>query len=117
MAKQSAFVIRHQQDIDEAMRTAERITRQFDVDTLQIALNRSPKLRLGYKRIMELTELWMQVRKEYENVIIPHPEGDVARHHMQEELLYIAKDPSRVSEFHYRYPELRRDTYEPKRKR
>lgn len=117
MGKQSAMVIRHQQDIDEAMRTAERITRQFDVDTLQITLRRYKKLGLGYKRIMEITDLWMQVRNEYQDCIVRTPLTDVARHHMQVELLEIAKKPELVSEFEPRYPELRRVTYEPRKKR
>lgn len=46
------------------MATAERITRQYDIDCWQIALARYDKLDLGYQRIMELTELAQQVRRE-----------------------------------------------------
>lgn len=120
MAKQSAFVVQHQRDIEEAMQIAERITRQFDVDTLQMALHRY-KLGLGYKRIMEITDLWMQVRREYHGVIEQTPETDYDRHRMQVELLDIAKDPALVAEFEMRYPELRpapRETrHKTKRKR
>ena len=65
MAKHGSFVDRHSAMLDDAMRTAERVTRQFDMDSWQIALARYPKLDLGYQRIMEITELAEQVRAEY----------------------------------------------------
>lgn len=116
MSKQSGFIAKQAAEIDNAMRTAERITRQFDIDTLQATLRRC-KLKLGYKRIMEITELWKEVRLEYKDCILQTPETDVARHHLQAELLDIAKEPALVSEFEDRYPELRRVTYEGRRRR
>lgn len=100
----------------EAMRAVERATRQYDLDTLQITLNRYDKLRLGYQRIMEISELWEQVKDEYSYAIKGGVEADVARHHLDAELLQIARDESRIIPFEERYPELREITYK-KRKR
>ena len=73
------------------MATAERITRQYDIDCWQIALARYDKLELGYQRIMELTELAQQVRQEYARAITRDNEQDYYRVHMDRELQEIAK--------------------------
>jgi hypothetical protein len=96
---------------DDAMQIAERVTRQYDTDTFQIALSRYEKLNLGYQRIMEITNLWEEVRREYENAIFRHNETDVARAHLDAELLQIAKDEARIIPFERRYPELKGVTY------
>lgn len=101
----------------EAMNTAEHITRQYDIDTLCIALARYEKVSFGYQRIMEIMDLWRDVRDEYQYAIVKSVETDVARHHMDEELLQIAKDPARIRPFEKRYPELRKITYEGKRRK
>lgn len=54
---------------NEIYKTSERITRQYDVDTLQIALSRYKKLNLGYERIMKICELWEEVKEEYSNAL------------------------------------------------
>lgn len=109
------FAKRIYEEKAEAMRVAERITRQYDIDTLHIALARYEKISLGYQRIMEITKLWAEVRQEYENAIVKHVETDVARDHLDAELLQIAKDESRITPFNRRYPELRKITYEGKK--
>ena len=97
-----------------AMQVSERVTRQYDQDTFQIALNRYGKVKLGYQRIMEITELWEQVRREYEDAIKGGVEADVARHHLDAELLQIAKDEARIIAFEERYPEMREIRYDRK---
>ena len=111
------FAQRLYEEKAETIRVTERITRQYDIDTLHIALSRYAKISLGYKRIMEITDLWEQVRREYENAIIKHVESDVARAHMDEELLGIAKDEAKITPFESRYPELRKITYEGRKRR
>jgi len=102
----------------EELRRAERATRQFEVDTWQIALARYPKLDLGYQRIMEITELAEQVRVEYRGAIEKGPERDVCRHHLDEELKQImGKKQDELIPFEQRYPELKRDSYEGRRRR
>lgn len=101
----------------EAMNVAEHITRQYDIDTLCIALARYEKVSFGYKRIMEIMDLWRDVREEYQYAIVKSVESDVARHHMDEELLEIARDPERIRAFELRYPEMKKITYEGKRRR
>ena len=112
----SGFLVKQEIARQEWMETAERITRQFDVDTLQIALARYEKLGLGYQRIMEITDLWEQVRKEYRIALSNHKEADVARSHMDEEQRQIAPESVELIPFEGRYPELREITYD-KRKR
>ena len=47
MNGKNSFLRKQQAAIDEAFRISERITRQFDVDSWQIALARYAKLDLG----------------------------------------------------------------------
>lgn len=94
-----------------------RVEAQFYVDTLQIALSRYDKLDLGYKRILEITELWAEVRREHYKALIKDPEADVAQEHLDQGLLQIAKDPALIVPFQERYPELDKITYEKRRKR
>lgn len=112
----NAFLKRLEAARAEGTQIGERIARQYDIDTLNIALARYSKINLGYKRIMEINELWESVRLEYQNAIIKHNESDVARSHMDEELLQIAKDESRITPFEQRYPELKKITYEGKKR-
>lgn len=93
------------------METGERISRQFDTDTWQIALARYDKLNLGYQRIMEITELAEQVRKEYGGALSNGPEQDVTQEHIDRELKQIMAGREGFIPFERRYPELRRIKY------
>ena len=108
----SNFMQRLQRARDEAMRVAERCTRQFEQDCWQIALARYDKLNLGYQRIMELTELQTQVRNEYSGAVLKGSEQDVYRAHMDAELAQIMRDRAdQLLPFERRYPELKAETY------
>lgn len=113
----SGMLARIEAEKTAAMQVSERVTRQYDQDTLQCALNRYGKVRLGYQRIMEITELWEQVRREYEDAIKGGVEADVARDHLDGELLQIAKDEALVIPFEERYPEMREIRYDRKRRK
>lgn len=113
----NSYLKKKQEEIDAYMQIAERITRQFDVDTFQIALGRYEKIAFGFMRIMEITLLAEQVRNEYRGAITKGPEADVYRHHMDQELIEIAKDKVPVLPFEARYPELKKQTYEGRRKK
>lgn len=89
----------------------ERISRQYDVDTWQIALARYDKLNLGYQRIMELTELAEQVRKEYGGALSNGPEQDVQQEKLDRELKQIMAGREGFIPFERRYPELKRIKY------
>lgn len=94
---------------DELFKIAERITRQYDLDTLQIALARYPKLDLGYIRIMEICRLWDEVKEEYDLVLKRHPEQDYAQAKMDRELRQImAHRAADLIPCKDRYPELRK---------
>ena len=103
------FLQRQQAIRDEVFRVAERITRQYDLDTLQIALARYPKLDLGYTRIMEICQLWDQVKDEYDGTLKRHPEQDYIQAGMDRELAQImAHRRTQLLPFKDRYPELRK---------
>lgn len=111
------FVKRIQRERDAAMGTAERCTRQYELDCWQIALARYDKLNLGYQRIMELTELQAQVHNEYSGAVFAGPEQDVYRAHMDAELRQIMRDRAdQLLPFERRYPELKADDYGRRRK-
>lgn len=108
----SNFVQRLQAARDEAMRQAERCTRQYEVDVWQIALARYGKLNLGYQRIMEIAVLVDQVREEYSGAVLAGPEQDVYRAHMDAELAQIMRDQAdKLIPFERRYPELKTENY------
>lgn len=104
------YLLRKQSDlINETYHTAERITRQYDLDTLQITLSRYHKLTLGYDRIMEICDLWDEVKEEYSNALRRHPEQDYCLECMDRELAQImAHRAGNLIPAEKRYPELRR---------
>ena len=97
--------------------TGERMARQLDIDSYQIALNRYERLHLGFQRIMEITELAEQVRAEYKPALEGGPEADVYQHHMDQELTEIIKGNMELIPFSVRYPELKKPNYRGRRKR
>ena len=112
----NAYLLKREAETQVNRQIMQRITGQFYVDTLQTALARYTKLDLGYQRIMEICELWDQVREEYWVALSGDTESDVAQNHLDSELLQIAKDPALIIPFPERYPELRKITYGGKKK-
>ncbi len=110
------FLNRIQAERTDYARVVERSTRQYDMDTLQIALHRS-RLRLGYDRIMEITELWCAVMDEYRDTRTGHPEADVLRAHMDAELSEIMAGRPGFVPFEERHPELKEIKYEGRRRK
>ena len=96
--------------------TGERMTRQFDIDSYQIALSRYERLHLGFQRIKEITALAEQVRAEYKPALQGGPEADVYQHHMDQEIQEIIKGNMELIPFEVRYPELKKQKYERRRK-
>lgn len=103
-------MLRKQRELmDEVYRTSERLTRQYDLDTLQITLARYPKLNLGYDRIMEICDLWDKVKEEYSNALQRHPEQDYYLSCLDRELSQImAHRAGNLIPAEKRYPELRK---------
>ena len=96
--------------------TGERIARQFDIDCFQIALARYQKRNFGFQVIMELSDLAEQVRAEHKTALQGGPEADVYQHHMDQELEEIIKGNMDLIPFENRYPELKKQRYERRRK-
>lgn len=95
---------------------AERVTRQFDVDTCCLALNRC-KEAWGWKRISEFLQVWEDVRLEYSPLLTRGPEQDVAAEHLYRELCRIAEKHQEVLTHEQRYPDMRKETYKGRRQR
>ena len=89
----------------------ERLGHQRTIDSYQIAMARYEKLNLGYQRIMEITDIAEQVRREYEPAFTKDPEADVYRDRLDRELLAIVQDNAPLITFSERYPEVREITY------
>lgn len=96
------------------MRAAERLTEQYMEDTLEITMHR---MGWGYDRMCRLLTEWEQIRKEYSAALRPSdPEADVAQEHMDAEIRAICKDKWEIMPFVERYPELKKISYEGRRK-
>lgn len=110
MGNQSGLLARIQEEKNLVMSVTEGVTRQFDVDTLQIALNRCEGM--GYDKIMRITLAWEEVRREYNKALRPRdPEADVAQEHMDREMVRIIRGKAELIPFAKRYPDLRKVKY------
>lgn len=104
------FLEKQQETIDEYARRAERIIKQYMIDTLQITIAR--KEGWGFDRIMRLTEDWEEVREEFRPSLNPkHVEADVAQEHMDRELTQIIRGKMKLIPHARRYPELKAIKY------
>lgn len=113
MAKNS-YLRRQTEAQNAVMHAAERMTEQYMEDTLEIAMKRAGH---GYTTIKRMVDLWVEVRREYKASLNPKdPEADVAQEHMDSELRYIVKDHQEFIPHGDRYPELKKITYEGRRK-
>lgn len=111
--KKNPYLQKQQAAKEDFMHKVEHIVRQYDIDTLCIALNRHPKYKCGYDRIMELLEYWHEVRVEFRDAINPHvsAESDVAQEHMDRELAQIMRGKAPLIPFAERQPHIRNIKY------
>lgn len=114
MSKQSGYMKRQEAKQEDMSMKIQMITRQFMVDTLQIALREDKGW--GFDRIMELTDLWEKRRKEYSPAIDPrHKMCDVKQEHMQRVFRDIcASKKIEPMSFKERYPYLKDIDYNRK---
>ena len=109
MAKRSAYLVKQRAIEDEIYRVSERITHQFDLDTMQEALNEFPKTAFGYDLIIEFTEFWLKIRQSHEGCLQRGPEQDYHQAKLDEKLFWIARNhPENHIPFKKRYPELKK---------
>ncbi len=98
--------------------TAENITRQLMVDTLEAVLHEEPWPRWGYHRIKRLVERWSErYNYFYDTLDLKDPECDYKREELDRILRDIVKDHQPFEDYEKRYPEIKRVTYEGRRKR
>lgn len=113
MPKQSGFLQKQKNIQNNLMHAAENLSKQYMLDTLQIAVNRA--FGFGYDRQLILLDTWEAVRREYRDALDPrNPEADVLQEHMDRELRVIVNDRQEFYPFHQRYPEMKKLSYEPK---
>jgi hypothetical protein len=114
MSKQSGFLKRQAEKSEDMSMKIQLTTRQFMIDTLQIALRED--LGWGFDRIMKLTEAWENRRREYTPAIDPRDvECDVKQEHMQrvfEDICAVKK--LKPHTFKERYPYLKDVRYDRK---
>lgn len=104
------FLEKQYETIDVYAQRAERLTKQYMIDTLQLAIARSEGW--GFDRIMRLTEYWDEVREEFRPALNPkHVEADVAQEHMDREMMQIIRGKMKLIPFARRYPELKSIKY------
>ena len=110
MGNQSGFLARIRDEKNAIAKMSENVTRQYDVDTLQIALNRCEGM--GYDKIVRVSRVWAEVQEEYKKALKPRdPEADVAQEHMDRELARIIRGRKELIPFGKRYPELKKVKY------
>lgn len=109
--KKNPYLQKQQAAKEDFMHKVEHIVRQYDIDTLCIAINRYGGY--GYDRIMELMDVWHEVRVEFSPAINPHAsvEADVAQEHMDRELARIQRGKAPLITFAERQPYIRNIKY------
>lgn len=111
--KKSGLLQRQADSENAMMHAAERLTKQYMIDTVQLTLH---ELGWGFDRIMRFSEQWQAVREEYRAALWPKdPECDVAQDHMDRALVQIINGKMELIPFSERYPDLRKITYGGKR--
>jgi len=114
MGRQSGFLARQDQLIDEYCMKVQLTMKQFMIDTLQITINETEGF--GYDRINRLTEAWEAKRRELFPAIEPRdPTCDVEQEHMQRAFQRICKGRQEVLPIAARYPYLKEVRYDKKR--
>lgn len=109
--KKNSYLEKQKAAKEDFMHKVEQIVRQYDIDTLQIAINRHGGY--GYDRIMELMDVWHEVRVEFKDAINPHVsvESDVAQEHMDRELARIMRGKAPLIPFDERQPYIKKIKY------
>lgn len=110
--KQSGFMKKQTEKQEDFSIKLQLVTRQFMIDTLQIALHE--ELGWGFDRIMRVTEAWEKVREEYSPAVDPRDKMcDVKQEHMDRifnEICAVKK--LKPHSFEERYPHLKKHRYD-----
>lgn len=112
----SGYLTRQAEQRNRDAHTFEAVTRQLMLDTLQITLHKH--FGFGFDRILKASLAWADIYNHYYDVMdLKNPECDVLREHLDEELRDIIKDRQRFADFDERYPEIKKITYDGRRKK
>ena len=112
MSKPSGFLLRQDQKNEDTSLKIQLTTRQFMIDTLQLAIREEEGW--GYDRIMRLCIRWENKRREYAPAINPKDKMcDVKQEHMQDVFKEIcAPKKTEPVSFKERYPYLKDVRYD-----
>ena len=106
MGNKNTWLERQAEAKNAIMHSTERLTKQYMLDTLCIAIHESEGW--GYDRIMRLLDAWKDTREEYRLALCPNDsEADVAQEHMDRMLVQIINGKQELIPFAERYPDLR----------
>lgn len=109
--KQSGFLERQNQIRKMYVESAERVTQQLMLDTLQVTLHE--EFGWGYDRIKRLTDEWGSCYNHFHGAteIKRNVEADYLQEVLDRKLKDILKDHQELLKFEERYPEIKKITY------
>lgn len=113
--KKSGFLDQQKALCREYALTAERITRQIMLDTLQIMLHR--EFGFGYDRIKKVTDKWGEYYSYYHDALTGGVESDVVQEHLDRALAEFLNGHQELIPFEERYEDIRKISYEKGRKK
>lgn len=117
MAK-SGYLARQEREKNTFAHICENVTRQLMLDTLQAAIHEEECGGYGYTRIKRLVDRWGELYNYfYDTLDLKDPECDVKREELDRILRDIIKDKQPFIDYDGRYPEIKRVSYEGRRKR
>ena len=111
--KRSGFLDQQKALCREYALTAERITRQIMLDTLQVVLQR--EFGFGYDRIKKVTDKWGEYYGYYHDALTGGVESDVVQEHLDRALADVLKGHQELIPFEQRYEDIRKITYDKRR--
>ena len=109
MAKKSNYLQEIERKRIDAINKAELATRQFMLDTAQVALH---QLGWGFDRIKTFTEKWAEVHNYfYPCVDVRNPEADYLRARLDTAIEEIFRGKQEIIPFEERYRDLKKVGY------
>lgn len=106
----NAFLDKIAAERADAMQSAERLTRQLMLDSLQITLHE--EFGFGYDRIKRLTDALAATYNRFHDALTGGVEADVWQERLDASIADILKDKQEIVPFHERYPEIKRTRYD-----
>ena len=111
----NGYLARQEREKNTFAHVCEVVTRQLMLDTLQATIHEEG---WGYDRIKRLVDRWGELYDYfYDTLDLKDPECDVKREELDRILRHIIKDRQPFLDYEARYPEIKKVSYEGRRKR